>query len=141
MQMMHSKMGCKRNMQGRKQQLISCIQNIIYARMEWQATYVFKVFKTNLTQSQQLEKHEKQASNTDFSHICLPCTTHRQLFLATPHRLHVSVGLPMYRLSPITVGCASSSSCVSWFAYVPLIVCNLCPNQYKYSPMSYAQRC
>ena len=102
-----------------------------------------KVFKTNLTQSQQLEKHEKQTSNTDFSHICLLCTAYRQLFLVVPHRLRVSVGLSMhrlspiilsyahrlrvsaglamYRLSPIILGCAQSSSCVSWFAYAPLI--------------------
>ena len=45
--------------------------------------------------------------------VC-PCTTYRQQFLAVPHRLRVSVGLPMYRLSPIILGCASSSSRFSW---------------------------
>ena len=61
-----------------------------------------KTFKTNLTQSQWLEKHEKQVSNTDFSHICLP----------------------MHRLSSTILGCASSPSCFSWFAHVPLIANN-----------------
>ena len=72
-----------------------------------------------------------------FQLVC-PYTAYRQQLLAAPCRLRVSVGLPMHRLSPTIVGCASSSSCVSWFAHVPLIVCNLCPNQYKYSPMPYA---
>ncbi len=67
-----------------------------------------------------------------------PCTAYRQQFLAAPSHLHVSVGLPMHRLSPIILGCASSSSRFSWFAHVSLIACNSGPNQYKYSPMPYA---
>ena len=128
-----------------------------------------KTFKTNLTLSQWLEKHEKQVSNTDFSHICLPmyllsptilgcalsssrfswfadapliaknpwlclivfafqlvcpCTPYRQQLLAAPSRLRVSVGLPMHRLSPTILGCASSFSRFSWFAHAPLITNN-----------------
>ena len=33
-----------------------------------------------------------------FQLVC-PCTSYRQQFLAVPHRLRVSVGLPMYILS------------------------------------------
>ena len=47
-----------------------------------------------------------------FQLVC-PCTAYRQQLLAAPHRLRVPVGLPMYRLLPIILGCVSSSSCFS----------------------------
>ena len=50
------------------------------------------------------------------------------IILSYALRLHVSVGLPMYRLSPTILGCALSSSRFNWFAHAPLIAnnCWLC---------------